>query len=228
MKKYGLFDILGPIMIGPSSSHTAGAVRLGQVARSLMDSNPVKVDFLLHGSFAKTYKGHGTDRALVAGLLGMEPSDDRLKVSLDIAKEKGIEVNFLQTDLGEVHPNTVKTVVTQDNGRTFDVTGSSIGGGSIKIININGDEIDFSGDYPTLLVKHTDVPGVVAKVSQELYKYNINIAFMRVFRSSKGKTATMLFEVDTPVSEEVVNHLQKIDGISSVRSLNLTVIQEVL
>lgn len=227
MKKYGLFDILGPVMIGPSSSHTAGAVRLGQVGRSLMDGKVTKVDFYLHGSFAKTYKGHGTDRALVAGFLGMEPSDERLKVSLDLAKEMGIEINFIQSDLGEVHPNTVKIVVNQENGRIFDVTGSSIGGGSIKIININGDEIDFSGDYPTLLVKHTDAPGVVAKVSQILYDHNINIAFMRVFRSSRGKAATMLFEVDSPVSIEVMEGLKKIEGIQSVRSLNLTVVKEV-
>lgn len=227
MKKYGLFDILGPIMIGPSSSHTAGAVRLGQVARSLMDGKVNKIQYLLHGSFAKTYKGHGTDRALVAGCLGMEASDERLKVSLDIAKESGIEVEFLQADLGEVHPNTVKIVVTQENGRSFDVTGSSIGGGSIQVININGDEIDFTGDYPTLLVKHTDAPGVVAKVSDILYKHDINIAFMRVFRSSKGKMATMLFEVDEPVSIEVAEELRKVEGIASVRSLALTVVQEV-
>lgn len=221
MKTYRLFDILGPTMIGPSSSHTAGAVKLGRVARALVRGKISKVDFYLHGSFAMTYQGHGTDRALLAGLMGMSTWSEDIKNALEIAKERGIEYQFIPTDLGNVHPNTVRFAVTNDKGEEYSITGSSIGGGNIKIITINRDEVDFAGDYPTLIVKHTDVPGVVAEVAKELYESKINIAFMKVFRSSRGRGATMVFETDDAVTQAVLDQLSAIPGISMVSYLNL-------
>lgn len=211
MRKFGVYDILGPVMIGPSSSHTAGAARLGKIAGIICGGNIVKVVFLLHGSFAKTYKGHGTDRALVAGILGMEPWDEKLRDSLDIAKEKGIEIEFREADLGDVHPNTVKFLMTKSDGSIVEVRGSSIGGGNIVINEVDNEEIEFTGEYPTIIIKHQDVPGVISKVTALLYEEEINIAFMRVFRNSRGSNAFMVFETDTPVPSEFV---QKVQGLS--------------
>lgn len=135
MREYSVFDILGPIMIGPSSSHTAGAARLGKEARAIVGEDFLSVKFYLHGSFAETYKGHGTDRALVAGVLGMEPDDDRLKDALNIAKSKGIDIEFIPEDLGEdKHPNTVKMVFTKEDGTKQEIIGSSIGGGNVQML----------------------------------------------------------------------------------------------
>lgn len=221
MKTYRLFDVLGPNMIGPSSSHTAGAVKLGQVARAMTDEAIVKVDFYLHGSFAATYRGHGTDRALLAGLMGFPTWSSDIKDALFIAREKGIVFNFIPTDLGDVHPNTVRTEITTESGKKLSITGSSIGGGSVRIIEINRDAVDFTGDYPTLIIKYTDVPGMIAKVSNELYEDNINIAFLKVFRASKGRGATMVFETDQPVPHRVIEEIYDVAGVDLVSSLNL-------
>lgn len=221
MKKYRLFDILGPTMIGPSSSHTAGAVKLGRVARALVTGRIVKVEFHLHGSFAMTYKGHGTDRALLAGLMGFSTWSEDIKDALFIARGRGIEFRFIPTDLGDVHPNTVRTIVTDEAGKEYSITGSSIGGGNIRIIAINRDEVDFTGDYPTLIVRHTDVPGVIAQVTRSLSESNINIAFMKVFRSSRGRGATMVFETDEAVTESVLAEMRTLSGVSMVSYLNL-------
>lgn len=209
-------------MIGPSSSHTAGAVKLGRVARALVRGSVAKVDFYLHGSFAATYRGHGTDRALLAGLMGMSTWSVDIKDALVIATDRGISYNFIPTDLGDVHPNTVRIVVTDQDGKEQNITGSSIGGGNIQIIDINKDSVEFTGDYPTLIVKHTDVPGVIAKVTKELYESGVNIAFMKVFRSSRGRGATMVFETDQTVSDPVLESLAAIKGISMVNFLTVT------
>ena len=173
MKSVGVFDILGPVMVGPSSSHTAGAARLGKVARAVAGGDIEEVTFYLHGSFAKTYKGHGTDRALVAGILGMEPSDLRLRDSLDIAKEMGLKIHFKEADLGDVHPNTVEFVIKGEEG-TYELIGSSIGGGSIEVTSVNRNTVNFTGAYPTIIVSNKDVPGVVPKVTSILYDNDIN------------------------------------------------------
>lgn len=220
MTNLGVFDILGPIMIGPSSSHTAGAARLGKVARAVLDGELESVKFYLHGSFAKTYKGHGTDRALVAGILGMEPSDIRLRDSLEIAKEYGLRIEFIEADLGDVHPNTVKFIMKSVKGRECEVMGSSIGGGSIKITEVNGNNVEFTGEYPTLIISNKDVPGSVSKVTSILYEEGINIAFMKVFRNQKGKDATMVFEVDYRVEKNVIEKIESIDSISRVISIH--------
>ncbi|KMT20838.1 L-serine dehydratase, beta chain SdhB [Clostridium cylindrosporum DSM 605] len=142
MKNYSVFDVLGPVMIGPSSSHTAGAARLGKVARGVVGEDFKKVEFYLHGSFAETYKGHGTDRALAAGILGMETDDERLRTAIQLAESKGIELKYIPTDLGDEHPNTVKMVFYMNDGSTKTITGSSIGGGNMVITNIDGEKID--------------------------------------------------------------------------------------
>lgn len=220
MKGIGVFDILGPIMIGPSSSHTAGEARLGKIARSIAGEDIAEVTFLLHGSFAKTYRGHGTDRALVAGILGMEPSDERLRNSLDIAKEKNIKFLFKEVDLGDVHPNTVRFIMRTINDNYCEVMGSSIGGGSIQVIEVNDNEVDFTGIYETLIVTHKDVPGVINSVTSILYSENINVAFMRVFRNYKGQEATMIFEMDNKVNDEIIENIKKLELVYKVISIS--------
>lgn len=221
-KKYGVFDIIGPIMIGPSSSHTAGAAKLAKIARGIAGEEPVEVHFYLHGSFSKTYKGHGTDRALVAGILGMDPADDDLKESLKLAKAKGMKVSFNEKDLGDVHPNTVMVDMIMKDGREVSVTGSSIGGGAVEISRIDGEEIQFSGNYPTLLITQRDVPGVVANVSKLLYDFGVNIAYMSLFRSQKGKDAMMIFELDQNIDKDILEKLTQVDCVEHVRFVPLS------
>lgn len=220
MRKYGVFDILGPIMIGPSSSHTAGAARLGKLAGSIADGPIKKVTFLLHGSFAKTYRGHGTDRALVAGILGMDPWDEQLRDSIDIAEERGIEIKFEEADLGDVHPNTVKFIIEKEDGDIVTVMGSSIGGGSVVITEVNGEEIEFTGEYPTIIIHHKDLPGMISKVTRLLYEKEINIAFMKVFRTVKGSSANMIFETDNEIPENIVEAILAVENIEKVKVIN--------
>ena len=219
MKSVGVFDILGPIMVGPSSSHTAGAARLGKVARAVAGADIEEVTFYLHGSFAKTYKGHGTDRALVAGILGMEPSDLRLRDSLEIARELGLKIGFKEADLGDVHPNTVEFIIKGKEGN-YELIDSSIGGGSIEVTSVNGNAVNFTGAYPTVIVSNRDVPGVLSKVASILYDNDINIAFMKVFRNQKGKNATMVFEVDHEITAEIIGNIKAIEGINKVIMIN--------
>lgn len=220
MSNIGVFDILGPIMVGPSSSHTAGAARLGKIAKAIAGDEIKEVEFLLHGSFAKTYKGHGTDRALVAGILGMDPSDSRLRDSLEIAKENGLKIIFKETDLGDYHPNTVKFLIKCTSGKECELIGSSIGGGNIEVVEINGNKVQFTGAYATIITCHQDIPGTVAKVTGILYDYHINIAFMNLVRSQKGKDATMTFEVDSKIPEEMIKKIEEVDGINKVTIIN--------
>ncbi len=220
MRNYSVFDIIGPIMIGPSSSHTAGAARLAKVAATIAGNDIIRVEFLLHGSFSKTYKGHGTDKALVAGILNMEPWDENLKNSFEIAAEKEIEVIFTPADLGDVHPNTVKFIITKEDGSFTMVSGSSIGGGNILIFDIDNQAVEFTGERPTLLTHHRDLPGVISKISSVLYEENINIANMRVYRNEKGKMATMALETDSMITEDAMKRIRKIGEIDSVKFIN--------
>lgn len=216
MTSMGVFDIIGPIMVGPSSSHTAGAARLAKVAREIAGGDVSEVEFLLHGSFGKTYKGHGTDRALAAGIMGLSPSDDKLRDSLTIAKEKGIKITFREEDLGEYHPNTVKFIMKDSKGNKHNVIGSSIGGGNIEIVEVNGSKVKFTAAYDTIITLHKDIPGTVSKVSSILYENEINIAFMNLERSQRGKNATMTFEVDSNVNCSLIKSIKKIEGIEEV------------
>ena len=220
MANIGIFDVLGPIMIGPSSSHTAGAARLGKIARTIVNKPIKDVTFLLHGSFKETYKGHGTDRALVAGILGMMPYDERLRDALLIAEKEGLEVHFLPADLGQVHPNTVKILMTDCDDINWEVLGSSIGGGLVEIYEINGNKVKITGEYPTIITCHDDIPGTVSKVSTLFYDNDINIAHMTLVRSQKGKDATMTFEVDNNVSEELIAAIKAFEGVNRVILIN--------
>ena len=220
MANIGIFDVLGPIMIGPSSSHTAGAARLGKIARTIVNKPIKNVTFLLHGSFKETYKGHGTDRALVAGILGMMPDDSRLRDSLSLAEKEGLGVNFLPADLGQVHPNTVKILMTDCDDINWEVLGSSIGGGLVEIYEINGNKVKITGEYPTIITCHDDIPGTVSKVSTLFYNNDINIAHMTLVRSQKGKDATMTFEVDSNVSEELIAAIKAVEGVNRVILIN--------
>ena len=220
MANIGIFDVLGPIMIGPSSSHTAGAARLGKIARTIVNKPIKDVTFLLHGSFKETYKGHGTDRALVAGILGMMPDDERLRDALLIAEKEGLEVHFLPADLGQVHPNTVKILMTDCDDINWEMLGSSIGGGLVEIYEINGNKVKITGEYPTIITCHDDIPGTVSKVSTLFYDNDINIAHMTLVRSQKGKDATMTFEVDNNVSEELIAAIKAVEGVNRVILIN--------
>jgi len=218
MNEYGVFDILGPVMIGPSSSHTAGAARLGKIARQIVGTDFNNVVFYLHGSFAKTFQGHGTDKALVAGILGMEPSDERLRDSFEIAKSKGIEFKFVETDLGYQHTNTVKIEFKFDDKEDIYITGSSIGGGSILITDINGNNVEFSGDYPTILIKYVDQKGVISRISSILSNNDINIATMKVTR--ENDIATMVVETDSEINEDAIHEIDKLNETIYIKGIN--------
>ncbi len=209
-----LDEILGPIMIGPSSSHTAGASRISKIARIIADDEVLEVSFYLHGSFGKTYKGHGTDRALVGGILMMDTYDENIIKSLDIAKEKNIKVNFIEKDLGSrYHPNTVKIVMKTKSGCERSVIGSSIGGGNIEIVEIDNKPLYLTGKYNTLLIRHIDKLGIVHKVSGVLSHNNINIAYLRVFRDIKGMEASMIFELDGDVPKDILKQIRDIKDV---------------
>jgi len=208
-----VLDIIGPVMIGPSSSHTAGAVRLGKVGRLVLGEEPKKAKIFLHGSFKETYRGHGTDRALVAGLLGFDTDDGRIRDSLEIAKAQGLDYEFLPIDLPEVHPNTVYLELTGETKKA-ELTGSSIGGGAVLITNINGYPVNITAKYPTLIVPHNDRPGAVAKVTSVLSWHGINIAQMSVARQKKGAEALMVIETDQPVDEETFREIKRLPGIT--------------
>ncbi len=200
-----VFDVIGPNMIGPSSSHTAGANVIGYLARKLAPGDIVKVTFRLYGSFAKTYRGHGTDKALLGGLLGFRSDDERIIDSFVIAKEEGLDFEFIpdSTDT-DVHPNTADIIMECANGKTMSVRGESLGGGKARICRINGVEVDFSGKYHAMLVIQNDRPGVLAHITHCLSESNINIAFMRLFREEKGNTAYTFAESDNPITEDVI------------------------
>lgn len=220
MNEYGLFDVIGPIMIGPSSSHTAGAVKIGNMASQIFNKEVIRVKFYLHGSFAKTYAGHGTDRALLAGIMNMKPDDEKIKFAFEEAKQRGIEYSFEEIDLGEAHPNTVK-VCLFGHGDTRDdkveVTGASVGGGKIRISRINTFNVEIDGEYPTIVTKHFDKPGMIAKVTTVLSKHRVNIAFMKVFRHIKGEKARLLIQIDNDIGNEIVEEIIALDGIVEVK-----------
>ena len=220
MRHYGVFDIVGPVMVGPSSSHTAGAARLGLLARHLCGEEIKKAVFYMHGSFAETYAGHGTDKALLAGIQGISYDDVRLKQAYEMAEQKGMEVQFLPTDLGEVHPNTVRMVLTGESGKVFTLMGSSIGGGSVCITEIDGVAVQFSGERPILVTRHTDEPGVIAGITAILYAYRINIGNMQVNRSVDGRDACMYMELDGELPEQLVGALERVYGMKQVLLLD--------
>ena len=216
MNEIGTFDILGPNMIGPSSSHTAGALRIAFVAGRMVE-RAVSVKFVLYGSFARTYHGHGTDRALVGGILGYHPDDERIRDSFELAKEAGLAFSFEEnfTDK-EIYPNTVDIYVTDKDGSVVSLRGKSIGGGNAVITRLNGVDVELTGNYCTLVVEHVDKKGTLAFVTTVLSAYDLNIGSLRLYRESKGKRAYAIIEVDTNVSNQVVSALKGVESVTNV------------
>lgn len=214
-----LFDIIGPVMVGPSSSHTAGAARIGKITRMLLGSRPVRARIGLYGSFQKTYLGHGTDKALVGGLLGMDVDDLRLRDSLRHAAESGLEYSFYDADVRGAHPNTVLLDVDGDDGRHICVQAASVGGGEIVVNAIDGLEAGFSGHANTLVITHRDTPGMIARISGELAAADLNIATMRVFRRSAGGDAMVALELDGSADAALIARLSALKGVYHVAYL---------
>jgi len=215
-----IFDIIGPVMVGPSSSHTAGAARIGYIARKLLAEKPKVIRAELYGSFLTTGKGHGTDRALVAGLLGMLPDDMRIPRSLEIAEESGVEVQFGEANLRDGHPNSVRLLLTGVSGETMEIIGESIGGGRINIASIDGVTTNFSGEYPTLIVHNLDTPGHVAQVTTALSQKGVNIATMQLYRTQRNGMAVMVIETDQVIPVATIEYLRSTEGVQKVTFLN--------
>lgn len=216
-----IFDIMGPIMVGPSSSHTAGAARIGFITRRLLGAQPAAAELLLHGSFAATGAGHGTDRALVAGLLGLGPDDPRLPRSFELAREAGMALTFGKTVLRGAHPNSVLLRVTAPTGRVLEVVASSLGGGRVKVCSIDGLEASFTGDLPTLIIRNRDTPGIVAEVAGVLSRQQVNIATMQLYRDMRGGLAAMVLESDQAIPAAAVEELRTFPGVVRLVYLDL-------
>ncbi|MGJ9458967.1 L-serine ammonia-lyase, iron-sulfur-dependent subunit beta [Oceanobacillus sp. CF4.6] len=220
MKYNSVFDIIGPVMIGPSSSHTAGAARIGKAARNLLGSEPSWAKIHLYESFAKTYKGHGTDFALAGGLLGFETDDTRLSKALELAKERGLTIEFVEDTSAVSHPNTARLTIGNEEGQV-ELVGISIGGGKVEITELNGFELRLSGNHPAILVTHNDRFGAIASITSILAKHKINIGHMEVNRKDLGKEALMVIEIDQNVEQAVLQELtnaQKIIKVSTIVS----------
>jgi len=218
MKFNSVFDIIGPVMVGPSSSHTAGAARIGKVARTLFGKEPKWAKIYLYESFAKTYKGHGTDFALVGGLMNYDTDHPQMSSSLKIAEEKGMSIEFIEDSAKVSHPNTVRIQIGDDNV-SLELVGISIGGGKIEITELNGFALRLSGNHPALLILHNDRTGAIASVTKILAKYELNIGHMEVNRKDVGKEALMVIEVDENVEPHVIYELKNAKHIIQVTKI---------
>jgi len=216
-----IFDILGPVMVGPSSSHTAGAVRIGYISQKLLGSIPERAEIFLHGSFSDTGVGHGTDKALIAGLLGMSTDDMDIPNSFELAEKEGMQFSFGDIELENVHPNSVLLKLKGRNGRELKIVASSLGGGRISIVNIDDIETNFTGEYPTLIVHNLDQPGHVAEVASMLAHKSVNIATLNLYRSKKGGYAVMILETDQEIPPEALEWLERVEGVIKVTYLNI-------
>ena len=217
MSFISVFDVLGPNMIGPSSSHTAGAAVIAFLAQKMINGPLAKVTFTLYGSFAKTYRGHGTDRALLGGIMGFSTDDMRIRDSYEIAQERGLEFSFIpnETDT-DVHPNTVDILMENTAGQQMRIRGESLGGGKVRITRINGVKVDFTGEYSAVIVMQQDKPGVVAHITKCLSERSVNIAFMRLFREKKGHTAYTIVESDGRLPEDIAEKLRENPNVHDV------------
>jgi L-serine dehydratase len=218
LKYKSVFDLIGPIMIGPSSSHTAGAARIGRVARNLFGREPKWATISLYGSFKDTYKGHGTDVALIGGILDFETDDKRIIQALDIANEKGMKVSFIEEDAVAEHPNTARVYIGDEKGE-LELVGISIGGGKIEITELNGFQLRLSGHHPAILVIHNDRFGAIASVANILAKHEINIGHMEVSRKEVGKLALMTIEVDHNIEDHVISEIEQLPNILKVTKI---------
>ncbi|TDX52335.1 L-serine ammonia-lyase, iron-sulfur-dependent subunit beta [Orenia marismortui] len=219
MGNLSIFDILGPVMVGPSSSHTAGAVRIGNLAKEIVGEEISQIKIYLHGSFKETYKGHGTDKALIGGLLGLKTDDTAIKNSFALAEKKGVEFEFLKIDLDRVHPNTVKLEIQDINNNLTNIIASSVGGGSVIIEEINGIKVKITGEYYSLITIHQDKPGIIAQISKVLENYKLNIAYMKVLREFKGSLATAVIELDEEINDSALEEIKNIPEINNIRFL---------
>lgn len=215
MKYNSVFDIIGPVMVGPSSSHTAGAARIGLLARNLFGGQPEHVDIYLYGSFKETYRGHGTDAALIGGLLGYDTYDDRIIQAEKHADKAGMRVNFIEMSEERSHPNTA-TLHLVKGGERLTVEGISIGGGKIELVSINDYPITISGNYHSLLVFHRDTFGTIARVTTLLGDNEINVSQMNVSRKEKGEVALMTIELDNSISPDVIEEIRQADGVERI------------
>lgn len=210
MAEISAFDVIGPNMIGPSSSHTAGAAAIALLARKILANMPVRVEFTLYGSFASTYRGHGTDRALLGGILGMGPDDTRIPDSFRLADEAGLKFSFTpDTEETDLHPNTVDILVADADGKTVAARGESIGGGKVRITRINNVDVDFTGEYDTIIITHQDSKGVLAHITRCLSAENVNIAFLKLFREARGSSACCVVECDGRIPDEVAQRIRE-------------------
>lgn len=217
-----LFEIIGPVMVGPSSSHTAGAVRIGQLARRLMAQDISSAVIQLHGSFKATGRGHGTDRALLAGLMNMNCDDERIPQAFDIARERNLDYRFESCDLGPyAHPNSVRMYLHGVKGKDLEIVAASIGGGQIQVREIDGLKCVFSGDYPALIAENDDRPGMVAHVTELLASRGINIATVQLDRDARHGHAVTVIETDSEIAPEDIETLRKIPGFIKITYLSL-------
>lgn len=208
-----LLDIIGPVMVGPSSSHTAGACRLGLLARGLVGGTPERARIELHGSFARTGEGHGTDKAIVAGLMGFRPDDDRIRTALEIAEHDGLDYTFDKTTLDEeAHPNTVRMTLERGD-RTAVMMGSSLGAGRVLVTQIDGFPVEVSGNYHTIVLVAEDIPGSVARIATLLAEDGLNIATLRLTRKRRGGDAFMVIELDEEPNAAVREHLRALPWV---------------
>jgi L-serine dehydratase len=213
-----VFNIIGPVMIGPSSSHTAGACRLGRVVNKILMDDPLKeVKIQLSGSFARTFQGHGTDRAILAGIMGYHSWSEEIRDAFAIAKERGIHYEFIPKDIPGSHPNTARVTYTCADGKTGEIEGASIGGGNIRVDKIDDLDVNFNGESNTLLIFHKDTPGVIANVTNLMYwRYeNLNIGNFHLSRREKGGPALMTIEIDQLPPEQLIDDLRKMDNITN-------------
>jgi len=220
MRFKDVFSIIGPSMVGPSSSHTAGAARMGRVARQLLGSQPVKAEIVFYGSFADTYRGHGTDLAIVGGILDMATDDLRIPDSLKLAEEAGIQVTIRTGTAVTSHPNTAKMTLWSDS-RTVEVIGASIGGGNIEVLGVDGFDVKFIAMYPTVCVYHTDRPGMLAELTGVLSRAGINIGHMDVDRKQRNGEALTVIEADSSFPDEAVAEILGLKDVTDVRIVDL-------
>jgi len=213
----GIFDVIGPVMVGPSSSHTSGAATIAWMARQIFTGAPTHVTYTLYGSFADTYRGHGTDRALIGGMLGYKSDDMRIRNAYELARANGMAVEFkIDRETAVSHPNTVDIVMENKEGHSLLIRGESIGGGRVRIKRMNNIEVDFTGEYSTMIVGHKDVAGTVAFITKVLADHKINVATLKLFREEKGKNAFTVIESDGFIAEELKSEILGYETVTSV------------
>ncbi|MFN2239696.1 MAG: L-serine ammonia-lyase, iron-sulfur-dependent subunit beta [Thermoanaerobaculia bacterium] len=218
-RKIPILDVMGPVMVGPSSSHTAGTARLGRVAFEVLADEPVALSFHLHPPLAATFRGHGSDFALVGGAIGLGVDDQRIPEAIRIAEQLGIRIDFTEEDLGDVHPNTVR-IVLEGKHRSAEIIGSSIGGAAIEVFSINGFAARFKGDSPTLMLFYRDRPGMIHEVTEVIAAEGINIGSLACSRKQRGKDAFMQVDIDSPISEEALRRILALPDMVSGRYLD--------